>query len=160
MKNVAIVLTISWLLRPGEMKEWPTHTICKTKDFEAYYKSCDPLQDIGVSFYPCSRVLTKHITAKIGVILRQDINLLHMSSNFFYNGAYLFHEDKYLCDYTAPKFSFCGKKKGEFVLYNHFVSFGFSTLPKGEYFIMLELLNEHAYKVACANFTLYSHSPV
>ncbi|XP_044149955.1 lymphocyte antigen 86 isoform X3 [Bufo gargarizans] len=117
MKNVAIVLTISWLLRPGEMKEWPTHTICKTKDFEAYYKSCDPLQDIGVSFYPCSRVLTKHITAKIGVILK-------------------------------------------FVLYNHFVSFGFSTLPKGEYFIMLELLNEHAYKVACANFTLYSHSPV
>ncbi|KAM3929728.1 lymphocyte antigen 86 [Leptodactylus fuscus] len=160
MKIFTIVLTISWLLCPGEMKEWPTHTICKTKDFEAYYKSCDPLQDVGISFNPCSRNLKQHIIAKIGVTLRQDINLLSINTRIYYNGAYLFHEEKTLCEKTAPKLSFCGKRKGEFVLYNHSVKFGFPSLPKGEYFITLELLNENNYIVACANATLYSHPPV
>ncbi|XP_066435032.1 lymphocyte antigen 86 isoform X1 [Eleutherodactylus coqui] len=160
MKNPAIFLTISWLLWPGEMKEWPTHTICKTKDFEAYYKSCDPLQDGGVSFNPCTRHLRETMVAKIGMILRQDINVLYMSSKVFYNGAYLFHQEKLLCEKTVPRYSFCGKKKGEFVLYNHPVKFGLPSLPKGEYFITMELLNEHNYKVVCANFTLYSKPAV
>ncbi|XP_069814161.1 lymphocyte antigen 86 [Dendropsophus ebraccatus] len=157
MRIFAISLTISWLLWPGEMKEWPTHTICKTKDFEAYYKSCDPLQDVGVSLIPCSTNLAKNMMAKIGVILRQDANVVNTNTKIYFNGAYLFHEEKPLCEKTAPKFSFCGKKKGELVLYNHSVRFGSSILPKGEYFIFLELLNENNYKVACANFTVYSH---
>ncbi|KAG9479291.1 hypothetical protein GDO78_012782 [Eleutherodactylus coqui] len=90
----------------------------------------------------------------------QDINVLYMSSKVFYNGAYLFHQEKLLCEKTAPQYSFCGKKKGEFVLYNHPVKFGLPSLPKGEYFITLELLNEHNYKVVCANFTLYSKPAV
>ncbi|XP_073423420.1 lymphocyte antigen 86 [Dendrobates tinctorius] len=157
MKNFAIFLTISWFLWPGEMKEWPTHTICKTKDFEVYYKSCDPLQDIGVSFNPCSRILSQRIIAKIGVILRQDINLLYSNTRIFINGVCLFHEEKSLCEKTTPKFSFCGRRKGEYVFYNHSVKFGIAELPKGQYYILLELLNEHNYKIACANFTLYSH---
>ncbi|XP_073532776.1 lymphocyte antigen 86 isoform X2 [Phyllobates terribilis] len=157
MKNFAIFLTISWFLWPGEMKEWPTHTICKAKDFEAYYKSCDPLQDIGVSLNPCSRILSKHMIAKIGVVLRQDINILYSNTRIFINGGYVFHDEKFLCEKTAPKFSFCGKRKGESVLYDHYVKFGFPELPKGQYYILLELLNEHNYKIACANFTLYSH---
>ncbi|XP_077123768.1 lymphocyte antigen 86 isoform X1 [Ranitomeya variabilis] len=157
MKNFAIFFTISWFLWPGEMKEWPTHTICKTKDFEAYYKSCDPLQDIGVSFNPCSRILSQRIIAKIGIILRQDINLLYSNTRIFINGVNLFHQEKSLCEKTAPKYSFCGKRKGEYVFYNHSVKFGIPELHKGQYYILLELLNEHNYKVACANFTLYSH---
>lgn len=159
MKNFAIFLAISLLSWPGEMKEWSTHTICKTKDFEAYYKSCDPLQDVGVSFIPCSNILKHNLIAKIGVILRQDINLLYINTRIFYNGAYLFHQDKTLCGKTDPKFSFCGKKKGEFVFYNHSVNLGLPALPKGEYAILLELLNEDNYKIACVNFTLYSHPP-
>ncbi|XP_077123769.1 lymphocyte antigen 86 isoform X2 [Ranitomeya variabilis] len=128
MKNFAIFFTISWFLWPGEMKEWPTHTICKTKDFEAYYKSCG-----------------------------QDINLLYSNTRIFINGVNLFHQEKSLCEKTAPKYSFCGKRKGEYVFYNHSVKFGIPELHKGQYYILLELLNEHNYKVACANFTLYSH---
>ncbi|KAG8571663.1 hypothetical protein GDO81_011744 [Engystomops pustulosus] len=130
MKNFVIFLIISQLLFPGEMKEWPTHTICKTEEVEAYYKSCDPMQDAGLSMDPCYRSLGKRLMAKIGVILRQDINLLYMNSRIGYNGVYLFHEEKTLCEKTAPKFSFCGKKKGEFVLYNHSVKIGGPSLPK------------------------------
>ncbi|XP_075684562.1 lymphocyte antigen 86 [Rhinoderma darwinii] len=160
MKNFAILLAISCLLWPGEMKEWPTHTICKTKDFEAYYKSCDPLQDVGVSFNPCTRILSKHLLAKIGLMLRQDINLLYYSTEISYNGAYLFHEEKTLCGKIAPRFTFCGKKKGEFVFYNHSVKFGIPFLPKGEYLISLKFLNEHNYKIGCVNFTLYSRPQI
>ncbi|XP_075069123.1 lymphocyte antigen 86 isoform X2 [Mixophyes fleayi] len=139
------------------MSEWPVHTICKTKDFEAYYKSCDPLQDIGFSFNPCSRILPRHQIITVGVLLRRDIKSLYLTLTIFYNGVPLIHQEKTLCGDRAPRFSFCGKKKGEFIFYDHTIRLGFPAFPKGDYIVLLELRNEDNYKIVCGNITLYSH---
>ncbi|XP_056377071.1 lymphocyte antigen 86 isoform X2 [Hyla sarda] len=130
---------------------------CHHDDFFQPQFFTDPLQDVGISFNPCSRNLKQNIIAKVGLILRQDVNLLYSNTKIYYKGTYLFHEEKPLCEKTAPQFSFCGKKKGEFIFYNHSVRFGISSLPKGEYLILLEFVNEQNYKIACVNFTVYSN---
>ncbi|KAJ1200662.1 hypothetical protein NDU88_004483 [Pleurodeles waltl] len=94
-----------------ESKEWPLHTFCKTDHFEASYKSCDPLQDIGFSIDPC------YLTAggenmKIAVLLRRDINALFLHINGFIRKLNVFSTILTLCELDHPKFTFCGAKKG------------------------------------------------
>ncbi|XP_063779166.1 lymphocyte antigen 86 isoform X1 [Pseudophryne corroboree] len=157
MKNFIFFLFALCFLWPGEMREWPLHTICKTKDFEAYYKSCDPLQDGGFSFTPCSRILPKYQIMRIGIVLRHDIKSLYVKLNIFYNGYLFAQEDRTLCDEKAPRYSFCGKKKGESVFYDHDVKLGVSYIPRGDYMVTMELRNEDHDQIACVNVTIYSH---
>ncbi|XP_063779167.1 lymphocyte antigen 86 isoform X2 [Pseudophryne corroboree] len=128
MKNFIFFLFALCFLWPGEMREWPLHTICKTKDFEAYYKSCG-----------------------------HDIKSLYVKLNIFYNGYLFAQEDRTLCDEKAPRYSFCGKKKGESVFYDHDVKLGVSYIPRGDYMVTMELRNEDHDQIACVNVTIYSH---
>nr|XP_033785570.1 lymphocyte antigen 86 isoform X4 [Geotrypetes seraphini] len=54
----------------SESKEWPMHTICSGPNLEGYYRSCDPLQDIGLSIEPCFKTLPEVVQIKIALLLQ------------------------------------------------------------------------------------------
>ncbi|XP_053570679.1 lymphocyte antigen 86 [Bombina bombina] len=157
MKILVVMLFCFCLLCPGDMKEWPTHEICKKRDFEAYYKSCDPVQDIGVSIEPCSRTAFNHFHLKIGVLLRQDINELYSNINVYVNGYYVLNIRKPLCEKTTQIVSICGKQKGEFIIYDGNVNIGSSAFPEGDYVLNMNLVNENNFLIGCANLTVNIH---
>ncbi|XP_053324198.1 lymphocyte antigen 86 isoform X2 [Spea bombifrons] len=70
MGNVLAFVFSLCLLCPGEMKEWPTHSICKSEHLELYYRSCDPFQDYGVSISPCDIYSHERYNMQLGLILK------------------------------------------------------------------------------------------
>ncbi|XP_068090721.1 lymphocyte antigen 86 [Hyperolius riggenbachi] len=153
MKDFSIFLFAFCCLYLGEMKEWPRHTVCRMKNVEVYYKSCDPLQDIGVSFNPCPLGDRDHVNLTIGVILRHHINSLFCNVNIFNNGHKLLNYEETFCDHLQ-RYSFCRKKKGEFVLFHHPVRIPISFIPQGNFRILTQLLNEDNLTIACADFNI------
>ncbi|KAM5158243.1 lymphocyte antigen 86 [Mantella aurantiaca] len=153
MKSFTICLLVCYLCL-GEMRQWPRHTICKMKDFEAYYQVCDPLQDGGFSLKPCTGNLHEHINVTLGVILRHDINFLLLRVMAFYNGYKLLSQEIVVCERTLQAYSFCGKKKGDFILYHHPLKVNVPGTVKGHFNISIELINEDNFIVACADFTI------
>ncbi|CAH2284254.1 Hypothetical predicted protein [Pelobates cultripes] len=156
MKTVIVFVFGVNLLCPGENKEWPTHTLCKTKDLESYYKSCDPFQDFGLSILPCDKYLDNAFAMKIGIILRRDANKMRTVLKLSYDGKYLIAVKKLICDDADKRYSFCGRKKGEYLQIDQTVTFHLLIIPKGNYFLELELFNEDDFKLACANITIIS----
>ncbi|XP_069073452.1 lymphocyte antigen 86 isoform X3 [Pleurodeles waltl] len=156
MKVLSAVLCSLLMVSLMESKEWPLHTFCKTDHFEASYKSCDPLQDIGFSIDPC------YLTAggenmKIAVLLRRDINALFLHINGFIRKLNVFSTILTLCELDHPKFTFCGAKKGEMIFYDRPLKLGIHDLPKGEFLFLLELYNEDQYLIGCINMTMFIH---
>ncbi|MEE6465163.1 hypothetical protein FKM82_006471 [Ascaphus truei] len=113
MKTLTAVVLSLLLFCPGEMKEWPEHTLCNMKDFEAYYKSCDPFQDFGFSIEPCGKYMPSPVIMKIAFLLRRDINELFFHSKIYLNGNHFLSYEAPMCEKTVPHFTFCGKKKGD-----------------------------------------------
>ncbi|XP_030045913.1 lymphocyte antigen 86 [Microcaecilia unicolor] len=139
-----------------ESKEWPMHTICREPDLEWYYRSCDPLQDIGVSIEPCSKSLLETTYVKIALLLRRDFKWLTAKLNVFIQSLKVFSYSYSLCEPTSAYYTFCGRRKGELVYFEGPVKFGIQTIPQGEYNVSLELFNEDNYNIGCANITLIS----
>ncbi|KAG6925266.1 lymphocyte antigen 86 [Chelydra serpentina] len=152
MLNAAILILV--LFYPSLSTEWPTHTVCKEKNLEIYYKSCDPVQDFALSIDGCSKILTNTFTIRAAMVLRHNINVLSLDVNLGINGKSLLVYSQKVCEPNNRRFIFCGKKKGEHIYYEGPVTLGIHEIPQGEYTVSVNLHNEDHLTVACANFTI------
>uniref|UniRef100_A0A8D0BKF9 Lymphocyte antigen 86 n=1 Tax=Salvator merianae TaxID=96440 RepID=A0A8D0BKF9_SALMN len=136
---------------------WPIHTICKTDNLELKYTSCDPRQDFAFSLDSCSTAVPQTVNIRTGAILRHNINELFADVSLDVNGRNVPVFSSQVCERNRPKFSFCGKKKGEFVYYEGPVNIEFEDIPKGDFAVQVKFLNEDRLTILCANFTVRSH---
>ncbi|KAF6109945.1 lymphocyte antigen 86 [Phyllostomus discolor] len=104
-------------LEGGSSQAWPTHTACKDGGLEVLYQSCDPLQDFGFSVDQCSRHLKSNLSIRFGMILREDIKELFLDVSLFSEGLSILSYSYPICEEDLPKFSFCGRKRGEQIYY-------------------------------------------
>ncbi|XP_018123252.1 lymphocyte antigen 86 [Xenopus laevis] len=154
--KIYFAFVISLLLFcPGEMTEWPTHTLCNTGNFQAFYKSCDPLQDFGVDLSLCSPI-AQDMKLRFGVLLRHNIKELFLAITAYFNGQLFLNYDYTICESSAPRFSFCGRKKGEFIQIDHPIIPHIPVIPKGEFNVSLELHNEDKKFIGCATLMVNS----
>ncbi|XP_032740673.1 lymphocyte antigen 86 [Rattus rattus] len=159
MNSVAAALLVWILISPsssdhGREKGWPTHTACSSGGLEVVYQSCDPLQDFGLSIDQCSKQIQPNLNIRFGIILREDIRKLFLDIAFVAKGSSLLNYSYPLCEEDQPKFSFCGRRKGEQIYYAGPVNNPGLDVPQGEYQLLLELYNENHATVACANATV------
>ncbi|XP_054576904.1 lymphocyte antigen 86 isoform X1 [Eptesicus fuscus] len=156
MKGFTAAFLIWTLISPsgGGTPAWPTHTACKDSSLEVLYQSCDPLQDFGFSIDQCSQHLKSNINIRFGIILREDIKGLFLDASLLTGGVSVLNYSYPICEEELPKFSFCGRRKGEQIYYAGPASnLGFD-IPKGDYQVLVKLYNENHSMVACANATI------
>nr|XP_020645504.1 lymphocyte antigen 86 [Pogona vitticeps] len=104
---------------------WPSHTICKTDNLEVKYRSCGhPIRELTV-----------------------DVSLA-------INGKKVPVYSKKICERDHPQFSFCGKKKGEYVYYEAPIDLGVHEIPQGDFNVTVEMFNEDHQTIICADFTV------
>ncbi|KAM6177338.1 lymphocyte antigen 86 [Erethizon dorsatum] len=159
MTKFATALLVWTLISPGSGgwgggAAWPTHTACRKDGLEVLYQSCDPLQDFGFSVDQCSKQLKPHLNIRFGIILREDIRELYLDIALISKGASVLNYSYPICEVELPKFSFCGRKKGEQVYYAGPVNNPGFEIFEGKYQLLLELYNEKRATVACANATI------
>ncbi|XP_011818037.1 PREDICTED: lymphocyte antigen 86 [Colobus angolensis palliatus] len=135
-------------------RAWPTHTVCSDSGLEVLYQSCDPLQDFGFSIEKCSKQLKSNINIRFGIILREDIKELFLDLALMSQGSSVLNFSYPICEVALPKFSFCGRRKGEQIYYAGPVNNPEFAIPQGEYQVLLELYTEKRSTVACANATI------
>ncbi|XP_058528637.1 lymphocyte antigen 86 [Ochotona princeps] len=157
MKGVLLLCTL--LLAPcgggsDPGAAWPTHMACRNGDLQVFYQSCDPLQDFGFSIDQCSRQVRPNVNIRFGIILRQDISHLFLDVTLVSKGVTILSYSYPICEEDLPKFSFCGRRKGEQIYYAGPIGNSEFDIPQGKYEILLELYNEHRSIVACANATV------
>lgn len=133
---------------------WPVHTACIGPNLQILYQSCDPLQDFGFSVDHCSKELPSNVKIRFGLILRQDIKELFLDLALFTKGTSVFNFSYPICEDDQPKFSFCGRRKGEQVYYAGPISISGFEIPQGDYQVLLQMYNENQAPVACANATV------
>ncbi|XP_042543096.1 lymphocyte antigen 86 [Dipodomys spectabilis] len=138
----------------GGSEEWPVHRACSSDGLEVLYQSCDPLQDFGLSIDQCSKQLKQNLNIRIGLILREDIRELFLDIALVTKGSPIFNFSYPVCEEDLPKFSFCGRRKGEQLYYAGPINNLGVIIPTGEYQVLLELYNEKRSTVACANATV------
>ncbi|XP_043920797.1 lymphocyte antigen 86 [Protopterus annectens] len=138
--------------------EWPTHTICNTEELELYYKSCDPLQDVGLSISPCLKNMPEYIDLKVAVMLRQAVPELYFDFDLYMvtqkAQLKLLSYSYPLCEPSYEKFTFCGSKKGELLIFEGPARVSKVTLLSGQYLAPLRLYNKDNFTIACVNITL------
>uniref|UniRef100_A0A673URT5 Lymphocyte antigen 86 n=1 Tax=Suricata suricatta TaxID=37032 RepID=A0A673URT5_SURSU len=119
MEGVTAVFLVFWtLIFPSSSgKAWPTHTVCRDGNLEVFYQSCDPLQDFGFSIDQCSKHLKSNLNIRFGIILREDIKELFLDIALFTKGSSILNFSYPVCEEDLPKFSFCGRRKGEQIYY-------------------------------------------
>ncbi|XP_006864195.1 PREDICTED: lymphocyte antigen 86 [Chrysochloris asiatica] len=154
MQGLMATLLVWALLHPGGGNVWPTHTVCRNDGLEILYQSCDPLQDFGFSIDQCSKQLKANLNIRFGMILREDIKELFLEAALISKGVSIFTLSYPICESDHPKFSFCGRRKGEQFYYSGPVNNAELEIPKGEYEVLLKLYNERRSILACANATV------
>ncbi|XP_036595007.1 lymphocyte antigen 86 [Trichosurus vulpecula] len=157
MKIFMVPFFASVLFCPSYSSKWITHTACKDDKLEVLYQSCDPLQDFGFSVDHCYNPLSKNLKIRFGTILRYDIKELFLDVDLFIMKKSLYSFSYPVCEVDFPKFSFCGRKKGEKIYYAGDINNPAFPIGKGEYHILLRLYNENNFTIVCANFTVISY---
>uniref|UniRef100_A0A452DM01 Lymphocyte antigen 86 n=1 Tax=Capra hircus TaxID=9925 RepID=A0A452DM01_CAPHI len=130
MKGFAAALLIWTLLSPRRAggEAWPTHTACRNGNLQVLYQSCG-----------------------------EDIEQLFLDVALFSKGLSILNFSYPICEVDLPKFSFCGRRKGEQIYYAGPLNNPGFEIPEGDYEVLLELYNQDHATVACANATvLYS----
>ncbi|XP_036112287.1 lymphocyte antigen 86 [Molossus molossus] len=155
MRGFAAAFLLCTLLAPRG-QAWPTHTACRGGSLEILYQSCDPLQDFGFSVDQCSQHLKSNLSIRFGIILREDIKELFLGITLLTEGTSFLSYSYAICEEDLPRFSFCGRRKGEQLYYAGPVHNLGLDIPKGEYQVLLKLYNEDHSMVACANATVIS----
>ncbi|XP_019650579.1 lymphocyte antigen 86 isoform X2 [Ailuropoda melanoleuca] len=129
MKGFTVALLVWTLISPSSCsKAWPTHTVCRDGDLEVLYQSCG-----------------------------EDIKELFLDIALFNKGSSILNFSYPICEEDLPKFSFCGRRKGEQIYFAGPINNPGIEIPEGEYQVLLELYNENRSTVACANATV-THS--
>uniref|UniRef100_A0A8D2BCJ0 Lymphocyte antigen 86 n=1 Tax=Sciurus vulgaris TaxID=55149 RepID=A0A8D2BCJ0_SCIVU len=157
MNGFTAALLVWTLISPfhgGRGELWPTHVACRNEDLEVFYQSCDPLQDFGFSIDECSKKLKPKLSIRFGIILREDIHELFLDVQLSSKGSSILNFSYPVCEDDLPKFSFCGRRKGEQVYYAGPVDNAGFEVPEGEHQVLLKLYNENGSTVACANVTV------
>ncbi|XP_057555519.1 lymphocyte antigen 86 isoform X1 [Hippopotamus amphibius kiboko] len=156
MQGLTAAFLVWALMSPqgGGGEAWPTHTACRDGNLQVLYQSCDPLQDFGFSVDQCSRQLKPNVNIRFGIVLREDIEELFLDIALFSKGLSVLNFSYPVCEVDLPKFSFCGRRKGEQIYYAGSVNNPGFEIPKGEYQVLLELYNQDHSTVACANATV------
>ncbi|XP_053458697.1 lymphocyte antigen 86 isoform X3 [Nycticebus coucang] len=136
MKGFPAVLLIWTLISPsssggGSGEAWPTHVACRNGGLEVLYQSCDPLQDFGFSMDQCSKHLKSNLNIKFGIILRHDIKELFLDIALISKGSSILNFSYPICEEDQPKFSFCGRRKGEQIYYAGPVNNPGVDIPEG-----------------------------
>ncbi|XP_009295493.1 lymphocyte antigen 86 isoform X1 [Danio rerio] len=134
--------------------QWPLHTICNSNKLTVTYRSCDPLQDVGVSFLPCPNKLTDPTTVRIAFILRQSITEFYSSIKLFLNGLHVWGVDEPLCLPQFPRFTFCGSRRGEMITFEMLIKSKVDLPLKGDFNLMVHGINQDGFQIACVNATL------
>ncbi|XP_044922921.1 lymphocyte antigen 86 isoform X1 [Mustela putorius furo] len=131
MKGLTVAVFFWTLISPSSgSKAWPTHTVCRNGNLEVLYQSCDPLQDFGFSVDQCSKHLKSNLNIRFGLILREDIKELFLDIALFTKGSSILNFSYPICEEDLPKFSFCGRRKGEQIYYAGPINNpGFEILP-------------------------------
>ncbi|XP_026984090.1 lymphocyte antigen 86 isoform X2 [Sagmatias obliquidens] len=114
--QVLMAAFLVWtLLSPqGRGREaWPTHTACRDESLQVLYQSCDALQDFGLSVDQCLKQVKPNINIRFGIILREDIKELFLDIALFSKGLSILNFSYPICEVDQPKFSFCGRRKGD-----------------------------------------------
>nr|XP_042134301.1 lymphocyte antigen 86 isoform X2 [Peromyscus maniculatus bairdii] len=132
MNSVAAALLVWTLTSPsssghGREEAWPTHMACSGGGLEVFYQSCG-----------------------------EDIRKLFLDIALVSRGSSILNYSYPICEEDLPKFSFCGRRKGEQIYYAGPINNLGIDVPQGEYQILLELYNENRATVACANATVIS----
>uniref|UniRef100_A0A8I3W4N5 Lymphocyte antigen 86 n=1 Tax=Callithrix jacchus TaxID=9483 RepID=A0A8I3W4N5_CALJA len=122
MKGFTVALLLWTLISPscrggGGGGAWPTHMACSDSGLEVLYQSCDPLQDFGFSIEKCSKELKPKVNIRFGIILREDIKELFLDLALMAKGSSVLNFSYPICEEALPKFSFCGRRKGEQIYY-------------------------------------------
>ncbi|NXS58665.1 LY86 protein, partial [Brachypteracias leptosomus] len=157
MKTTNVLVLISALLYIDASTGWPTHTVCKERDLEIYYKSCDPQQDFALSIDHCSDIMTHTFNIRAAIILRHSIKELYIKLDLIINGKTVLTYSETLCEPGLSKLIYCGKKKGEHLYYEGPVTLGLKEIPQGDYTVSARLTNEDHVTVACADFTVKNY---
>uniref|UniRef100_A0A8I3WBI0 Lymphocyte antigen 86 n=1 Tax=Callithrix jacchus TaxID=9483 RepID=A0A8I3WBI0_CALJA len=118
MKGFTVALLLWTLISPscrggGGGGAWPTHMACSDSGLEVLYQSCDPLQDFGFSIEKCSKELKPKVNIRFGIILREDIKELFLDLALMAKGSSVLNFSYPICEEALPKFSFCGRRKGD-----------------------------------------------
>ncbi|XP_051026112.1 lymphocyte antigen 86 isoform X1 [Acomys russatus] len=117
--NSATAALLVWILSSPSSsghdkgKGWPTHMACSGGGLEVFYQSCDPLQDFGLSIDQCSKHIQQNLNIRFGIILREDIRKLFLDIALVAKGSSVVNFSYPICEEDQPKFSFCGKRKGD-----------------------------------------------
>ncbi|XP_023856367.1 lymphocyte antigen 86 [Salvelinus sp. IW2-2015] len=78
-----------------------------------FYRSCDPLQDIGISVNTCPPMPPSYKgNLRVSLLLRQSIEELYLSANVLTGVVAPLSHDEPLCLPDFPCFTFCSRKKG------------------------------------------------
>ncbi|XP_045667633.1 lymphocyte antigen 86 isoform X2 [Ursus americanus] len=129
MKGFTAALLVWTLISPSSCsKAWPTHTACRDGNLEVLYQSCG-----------------------------EDIKELFLDIALFNKGSSILNFSYPICEEDFPKFSFCGRRKGEQIYFAGPINNPGIEIPEGEYQVLLQLYNENRSTVACANATV-THS--
>uniref|UniRef100_A0A6J0TH52 Lymphocyte antigen 86 isoform X1 n=1 Tax=Pogona vitticeps TaxID=103695 RepID=A0A6J0TH52_9SAUR len=152
LKVAPLIFLLIWTVT--SITRWPSHTICKTDNLEVKYRSCDRRQDFAFSFDGCSNVLPQTANIRIGTILRHPIRELTVDVSLAINGKKVPVYSKKICERDHPQFSFCGKKKGEYVYYEAPIDLGVHEIPQGDFNVTVEMFNEDHQTIICADFTV------
>ncbi|KAB0392846.1 hypothetical protein E2I00_000529, partial [Balaenoptera physalus] len=73
----------------------------------------DALQDFGFSVDQCPKQLKPNLNIRFGIILREDVEELFLDVALFSKGLSILNFSYPICEADLPKFSFCGRRKGE-----------------------------------------------
>ncbi|XP_066481396.1 lymphocyte antigen 86 isoform X2 [Tiliqua scincoides] len=128
MKTFQVASLILLLIYATKSIRWPLHTVCKNDRLELYYRSCG------------------HSISELSVDISLDIN-----------GNSVVVYSKQICEPNHPRFTFCGKRKGELIYYEGPVSLGLHDIPQGDLGAKVEFFNENHRTIICANLTIKHH---
>ncbi|XP_059796616.1 lymphocyte antigen 86 isoform X2 [Balaenoptera ricei] len=112
------------------------------------------LQDFGFSVDQCPKQLKPNLNIRFGIILREDVEELFLDIALFSKGLSILNFSYPICEADLPKFSFCGRRKGEQIYYAGPINNPGFEIPEGEYQVLLELYTQDRSTVACANATI------
>ncbi|KAJ8790590.1 hypothetical protein J1605_004563 [Eschrichtius robustus] len=73
----------------------------------------DALQDFGFSVDQCPKQLKPNLNIRFGIILREDVEELFLDIALFSKGLSILNFSYPICEADLPKFSFCGRRKGD-----------------------------------------------
>lgn len=74
MLNAAILILV--LFYPSLSTAWPTHTVCKEKNLEIYYKSCGEIFKIPFYIYKDNKVVIAYQGKFLFQVMNESVKFL------------------------------------------------------------------------------------